>query len=270
MTERSTSRLSSPPASLPAMPPVEIPEFKGPLDLLLHLIQKNEFSIYDIPISKICRQYHEYLETLDLLDLDTAGEFLWMASWLLHMKSRLLLPRENPEDGGADPREELVERLIEYRRVKEFASLLHETDLLRSCLWEARIARNIGSEQLEVDWEDVDLRLLAEKYVEAMDRFAASHPPPLKIRPMRFSVAGKMRELYDRVHQEGGMSLLRHLDSRPDPEEVVTLFVATLELIRLGGVRAEQRKQFAEIYLRPGPKVVDLMNMTAPEYENAG
>jgi len=252
------------------MPPVEIPDFKGPLDLLLYLIQKNEFSIYDIPISIICRQYHEYLENIDLLDLETAGEFLWMASWLLHMKSRMLLPRENPGDGDVDPREELVERLLEYRRVKEFAALLHDTDLLRSCLWDARVPKNLGREQVEVDWEDVDLLMLAKSYVDAMDRFAAAHPPPLKIRPMRFSVAGKMRELYDRVHREGSLSLLRHLDSRPDPEEVVTLFVATLELVRLGGILAEQRRQFAEIYLRPGPKVIDLENMDSTEFEDAG
>lgn len=246
-------------------PRVEIPDFKGPLDLLLYLIQKNEFSIYDIPISIICVQYHEYLETIDLLDLDAAGEFLWMASWLLYMKSRMLLPREDPRHGGEDPREELVERLLEYRRVKEFAAILHDGDVLRSALMETTVVRKDEPHAVELDWEDVDLRHLAKTYLETMDRFSAAHPPPLSIRPLRYSVADKMRELYERVHEEGSLSLLRHLDSKPDPDEVTALFVATLELVRLGGILAEQRKRFAEIYLRPGPKAVDLGNMTRRE-----
>lgn len=251
------------------LPPVEIPDFTGPLDLLLYLIQKNEFSIYDIPISAICHQYQSYLDTIEIPDLEIAGEFLWMASWLLYMKSRMLLPREDPTQGGEDPREELVERLLEYRRVKEFAAILHDGDVLRSCLFEAKVKRMQGEEVLELDWEDVDLQVLAEAYLSAMDQFAAAHPPPLTVTPMRFNVAEKMHEVYQRVHEQGSFSLLRHMDARPDSEEVVTLFVATLELVRLGGILAEQRQSFAEIYLRPGPNTLDLDNMTPQEYQHA-
>jgi len=268
MTEKPAGVAAAGPPVEMSMPPVEIPDFKGPLDLLLYLIQKNEFSIYDIPISTICNQYHEYLNNMELVDLETAGEFLWMASWLLHMKSRMLLPRESGGEEGRDPREELVERLLEYRRVKEFAALLHESDVLRSCLHPAGLIGTPEGGKVELDWEDVDLRMLAEAYVTAMDRFQAAHPPPLKIAPLRFSVASMMRELYERVHREGSVSLLRHLDTRPDPEEVVTLFVATLELVRLGGILAEQRRHFAEIYLRPGPKVINLDMMKETEPEN--
>lgn len=233
-------------------PPVELPVFSGPLELLMHLIRKNEVSIYDIPIATICDQYHEHLRAMQQLDLEVAGEFLWMAAWLLQLKSKMLLPRTVEE--GEDPREELVERLLAYRRVKELASILHDRDLVRSCVWPAGIAPRLGDEEVELDWEEVDLHLLAETYLTVMQRFAAAHPPPIEVLPLRYNVHDKMREIYRRIHRDGLVPLLRHLHTRPDPEEAVVLVVATLELVRLGAVRAEQQKAFAEIYLRRGPR----------------
>jgi segregation and condensation protein A len=234
-------------------PPVELKVFSGPLDLLLHLIRKNEVSIYDIPIVSICDQYHEHLRGMLELDLDVAGEFLWMASWLLHLKSKTLLP--SAAEGESDPREELVERLLAYRRVKELASYLHDCDTVRRCLWTPDVVtRAESSTETEIDWEDVDLRLLAQTYLEVMQRFEASHPPPLKVLPLRYKVEDTMRDIYQRVRSEGLVTLLRDLNSRSDREEVVTVVVAALELVRLRGVFAEQRKAFAEIYLRPGDR----------------
>jgi segregation and condensation protein A len=234
-------------------PPVELKVFSGPLDLLLHLIRKNEVSIYDIPIVSICDQYHEHLRAMQELDLDIAGEFLWMASWLLHLKSKTLLP--TTAEGEEDPREELVERLLAYRGVKELASHLHDCDIVRRCLWMPDVAARAGSlTEQEIDWEDVDLRLLAQTYLEVMQRFEASHPPPLEVLPLRYKVEEKMSDIYYRVRSEGLVPLLRDLNSRSDREEVVTVVVAALELVRLRGVFAEQRKAFAEIYLRPGDR----------------
>lgn len=239
-----------------ATPPVELPAFSGPLDLLLHLIRKHELSVYDIPIAAICDQYHEYLAGMGTLDLELAGEFLWMASWLLHLKSKLLLPR--PQDADEeDPRQELVDRLLEYRRVKDLAEVLYETDIVRRCLWVPDVRPDLGPEETEVDWEDVDLRLLARTYLEAMQRFASSHPPPLQVVPLRFSLRDTMRDLYRRVHDDELVPLLRLLNSRLDPEEVVVTVVATLELVRLGGIAADQRAAFTEIYLRPGRREMD-------------
>lgn len=237
-------------------PPVELPVFTGPLDLLLHLIRANEVSIYDIPIVSICEQYHAHLREMADLDLEIAGEFLWMAAWLLQLKSRLLLPRAVEEEG--DPREELVERLLAYRRVKELASILHDKDLVRRCVWPAGVRPELGDDEVELDWEEVDLRLLAETYLRVMQRFAASHPPPLKVLPLRYNVRETMREIYDRIVRDDLVPLLRHLHGRPDPEEVVVLFVAALELVRLGAARAEQRLAFAEIYLRRGDRPLDV------------
>ncbi|MFV2071244.1 MAG: ScpA family protein [Thermoanaerobaculales bacterium] len=236
-------------------PAVEFPAFSGPLDLLLHLIRQNEVSIYDIPLFKICDQYHAHLESLHVLDLEVAGDYLWMASWLLHLKSKLLLPQTATDED--DPREVLVERLLAYRRVKELASYLHDQDVVRRCLWTPELTVESRSEDNGLDLEDVDLRLLATTYLEVMQRFAASHPPPLKVTPLRFNVEEKMGEIYRKVISEGLMPLLRHLYSRSDPEEIVAVMVATLELVRLGGIHAEQRRAFAEIYLRPGPRKLD-------------
>jgi segregation and condensation protein A len=234
-------------------PPVELSVFSGPLDLLLHLIKQNEVSIYDIPIFSICDQFNVHLKAMQELDLDIAGDFLWMASWLLHLKSRMLLPQI--DEGAEDPREELVERLLAYRRVKELASLLHDSDLVRQCLWIPAVAADIGAgAETELDWEDVDLRVLAQAYLDVMQRFAASHPPPIEVLPLRYRVEDKMKDIYELVRSDGLMPLLRHLNSRSDPVEVATVMVAALELVRLRGVFAEQRRPFAEIYLRPGDR----------------
>jgi segregation and condensation protein A len=238
------------PAAEAIGPPIELPAFSGPLDLLLHLIKANDVSIYEIPIALICDQYHEHLAAMQELDLEVAGEYLWMASWLLHLKSRMLLPRQ--DETSEDPREELVERLLEYRRIKELAALLHDKDVVRRCLWSPAVAAEFDTGNTDLDWEQVDLRVLAQTYLEVMQRFAAAHPPPLQVIPLRFNVPDKMQEIYRAVLHEGSMSLLRHLHTRTDAEEVVVLFVATLELVRLGAVRASQRKPFAEIYLRKG------------------
>ena len=116
---------------------VRLPIFQGPLDLLLHLIRVNEVDITDIPVALICDQYHEYLELMEDLDLDVAGEYIYEAAILIQLKSRLLLPRPKLEEGEEppqDPRTELVERLLEYQRLKDAAQTLAEVSSLRSGL----------------------------------------------------------------------------------------------------------------------------------------
>jgi len=248
-------------------PSVELAFYRGPLDLLLHLIRKNEVSIYDIPIVEICDQYHDHIRTMQELDLEVAGDFLWMAAWLLQLKSKMLLPRTATEDD--DPRDELVERLLAYRRVKELALILHDEDLVRGCIWPAGIMAELSDEEVELDWEEVDLRHLAETYLVVMQRFAAAHPPPIEVLPLRYNVQDKMKELYQRIMDDDLVPLLRHLHRRPDSEEAVALFVAALELVRLGAVRAEQRNPFTEIYLRKGERELDESSIETPDEEEA-
>ncbi len=242
---------------------LQLPAFSGPLDLLLHLIQKNRISIYDIPVALVCDQYQSHLRSMQELDLGVAADFLWMASWLLELKSRLLLPRSGEEE--EDPRQELVERLLEYRRCKELASMLQEREAVRRGLWAARVGVEPAAGETEVDWEEVDLRTIARVYLETMQRFEASHPPPLEVPPLRFRVEDTMKELYRRVMTERLVPLLRHLYTRADVDEMVVLVVAALELVRLGGVAAEQRLPFSEIFLRPGPAALDAERLLGAE-----
>jgi segregation and condensation protein A len=118
---------------------VRLAEFDGPIELLLHLIRKHEYDIYDIPVSEITQQYLETIELMKELDLNVAGEFLFMAATLIHIKSKMLLPPPH-EDGTEDepfedPRAELVARLLEYQKYKEAAQLLHQKQTIRSAMW---------------------------------------------------------------------------------------------------------------------------------------
>lgn len=249
----------------PLGPSVELAFFSGPLDLLLHLIRKNEVSIYDIPILSICDQYHEHIHAMRELDLEVAGDFLWMAAWLLQLKSKLLLPRTATEE--EDPREELVERLLAYRRVKELALILHDKDLVRQCIWPAGVTADLDDQDVELDWDEVDLQLLAETYLSVMQRFASAHPPPIEVLPLRYNVQDKMKEIYQRISEDDLVPLMRHLNRRPEPEELVVLVVAALELVRLGAAQAEQRLPFSEIYLRRGQRQFDEESLDTIERE---
>src|SRR5215204_5600383 len=139
--------------------PVRLENFEGPLDLLLHLIKKHQVNIYDIPIALITKQYLDYLNLMQELDLDIAGDFLVMAATLIHIKSRTLLPRPDPaqEDPEEDPREALVRRLLEHQRFKAAAELLHEKEIQRSAMWhrpDGRVAEVVGEApepEVEVD-----------------------------------------------------------------------------------------------------------------------
>ncbi len=251
MVEPNTDAMTNAPA-------VELPSFSGPLDLLLHLVRKNRMSIYEIPIARICDQYHAYLAEMRVLDLEFAGEFLWMASWLLQLKSRELLP--GSDDGAAeDARLELVERLLEYRRIKELAGVLYELDVVRKCLWQPKTRIDLEPTETSVDWEDVDLRLLAESYLAAMQKFEAAHPPPLHVLPLRFTVEAKMKDLAGRVRRDGVVSLVRSVLHGAEAEEVVAVIVAVLELVRLGAVSADQQVAFGEVFLRVGEAGVENM-----------
>src|SRR6476661_5575483 len=141
--------------------PVKLAQFEGPLDLLLHLIKKSEVNIYDIPIALITAQYLETIGLMQELNLDVAGEFLVMAATLIHIKSKLLLPRPetaaNVEGELEDPRDALVRRLLEHQRFKAAAELLHEREQVRSAQWQrpdesvAAIAGEDYEPELEVD-----------------------------------------------------------------------------------------------------------------------
>ena len=238
---------------------VKLDSFEGPLDLLLHLIRKSELNIYDIPISLITEQYLRYIELMQELSLDVAGEFLVMASTLIHIKSRMLLPR--PETASLDPTEEedpremLVRRLLEHQKFKAAAELLHERETLRSAQYirpDASVAAAAGD-----DYEpelEVDLFSLLAAFRGVLER--ANRKPRMVLPPEQISIEDRMRQLLDRLSETdacGFEDLFADGDgSRPF---MIVTFLALLEMIRLKLVRIFQSGGFGPIrvYKRARP-----------------
>jgi segregation and condensation protein A len=229
-----------------SLPPVAIPAFNGPLDLLLHLIRINEVEITDIPIAEITEQYTAYLDAMGELDLDVASEYIAMAAELIYIKSRMLLPRA-PGEPVEDPRAALAQRLLEYEKFKRSAETFHAIDTLRGGLWprpETEIPRAEGAEEsLEVSLFD-----LIETFRRVTESYRLAHPPALAIHHLRFSVREKMIELLHRLDEARNLSLLEFLGQMRYRAEAVTAFLACLELIRLGVVRVFQPRPFGEIH----------------------
>src|SRR5690349_18372841 len=175
--------------------PVRLEKFEGPLDLLLHLIKQHQVDIYDIPIVVVTQQYLEYIDLMQELNLDVAGEFLVMAATLIHIKSRTLLPRADPtqEDPDEDPREALVRRLLEHQKFKAAAELLHERETLRSAQWtrpDGPIA-GIAAEAPEPEI-DVDLFSLISAFRNVVER-ARQRP--------KIYLPGEQMPIEDRIEQ---------------------------------------------------------------------
>jgi segregation and condensation protein A len=240
----------------PTRPAVVLPVFEGPLDLLLHLVRENKVSIWEIPIARVCDQYHQALRQMEELDLEIAGEYLVYAAWLLLIKSRLLLPRH--EDEERDPRQELVERLIEYEKVKKAAVELGGLAELRRGVEAVRLASPEPPTELELDLAEIDVVALGRALHDVLERHQREHPPGIQLEPIRFTVREKIIELFGLIEQQRSFPLLSHVLTRPDRLESVTLMLAALELLRLGLARAHQRRAFAEIYLTSTGKPLTL------------
>ena len=241
--------MSSPevPASsgLPPSWRVHLPMFEGPLDLLLHLIKINEVDIGDIPVAVICDQFHEYLGLMEELNLDIAGEYVYEAALLIHLKSRMLLPRRPVEDGGEgeDPRQELVERLLEYRRIKEAAQTLAETHRVRQGIWtrqsDLREIRQTDDEET-FDMGEVSVFDLLGALRDVLVRYDREHPDPYLLEPAAFSVREQIDRLLQNLQAGLPYDLLDDLRGRRARGEVVAAFLAVLELARLRLIRLHQ------------------------------
>lgn len=231
--------------------------FEGPLDLLLHLIKKNELNIYDIPIAVITKQYLEYVELMQEMNLDIAGEFLVMAATLIHVKSRMLLPRPDPkqDDPEEDPREALVRRLLEHQKFKAAAELLHEKETLRSAQWtrpDERIA-DVAGEPVEPEVE-VDLFSLMSAFRQVLER--AKQRPQVRLPAEQIPIETRIEQLLARLSETeacGFEDLFADVQTKPG---MIVTFLALLEMIRLKLVRVFQGGAFGDIrvYRREKPE----------------
>ena len=230
--------------------PIKLENFEGPLDLLLHLIRKNELDIYDIPILPITQQYLEYLDVMKELDLDLAGDFLVMAATLIHIKSRMLVPRLElkPEDEGdpEDPRDALVRRLIDHQKYKAAAELLHDRETVRSAQWGRPDARltDLAGEPFERGLE-VDLFGLLQAFQAVLER--ARERPGVPVPGQEVSIETRTRQLLERLSETGACGFEELFDGVYSRSDLVTTFLALLEMIRLKLIRVFQSGAFGPI-----------------------
>jgi segregation and condensation protein A len=219
--------------------------FDGPLDLLLHLIKMNRVEITDIPVATICDQFQAYLELMEVLNLDVAGEYIYEAALLIHLKSKMLLPRPPKTEGEPeeDPRQELVQRLLEYRRLKEIAQSFAELDRTRMGIWTRRpqpLPQAPEEEEATVDLGEVSLFDLMGALRQALVRYDREHPPPLQLTLEAFSVRGQFDRLLGILDAGRPFDLVDDLRTRSCRSEAIAAFLAVLELARLNLVRVHQ------------------------------
>ncbi|MFH0778298.1 MAG: segregation/condensation protein A [Candidatus Eisenbacteria bacterium] len=226
---------------------VKLERFEGPLDLLLHLIKKEEIDIYDIPIAHITLQYLTYIEMMQMLDLDVAGEFLVMAATLMRIKARMLLPATpEEEEEEEDPREELVRRLLEYKRFKEAAEGLREREAQRRLLFE-RGFPEMAFENGEVHLEEATLFDLIDALRLALLR--VSETPVHEIQADKLDVVRRIEEVAALVARRGKVRFSELLEDCRTRLEIVGTFISILELIKMGRAGAVQRGLFGEIWI---------------------
>ncbi|MGE5303348.1 MAG: segregation and condensation protein A [Alphaproteobacteria bacterium] len=220
---------------------VQLEIFEGPLDLLLHLIKKNEVSITDIPIATITEQYLATLELMQNLSLDVAGEFLVMAATLIHIKSRMLLPPSEDaeeEEEGADPRAELVRRLIEYQRFKDVAAQLEQREILTRDVF-ARSAAPV-EEAAFPGFREVSVFELLSALRRVLERLPKDNVHEVTLD--KITVREKMTLLLDTLRAQGQVLFDALFSAAQSRMEVIVTFLAMLELVKVRAVRIFQEQ----------------------------
>jgi len=231
---------------------ISLPLYEGPLDLLLDMIRKQKIDVYDIPIARITEQYLEYLRFIQELNIDVAGEFIFMAAQLIYIKSRMLLPPDpDAVDEDTDPRAELVRRLLEYERFKNAAQMLYQRELVEKVSW-----NNPG----EVPFEDseiepqmtVTLYDLLLAFRDVVKR--AESRPMMEVSRDEFSIEQMMGYLLDKiVSAKQDITLTEALPVINSRRGLITAFLALLELTRLKAIFLRQERPLGEISLRANP-----------------
>jgi segregation and condensation protein A len=233
---------------------VNLDVFRGPLDLLLYLVRKHEVEIVDLPIAPITDQFLEYLALLKDLDVNAVGDFLDMASTLIEIKSRSVLPRGGEvDDELSDPRQELVRRLLEYKKFKDAASMLDE----RGRSWQQRFGRMANDlptrqrDPSEEEIREVELWDLVSAFGRIMRDAEATKPSNIVYDDTPIHVY--MAQINKRLAERGRLTLRELFTPGMHKSAVIGVFLAILELVRHQQVRAQQNQLFGEIWVMPGP-----------------
>ena len=236
--------------------------YDGPLDLLLDLIRKQDIDIYDIPIARITAQFLAYVEHLKETDVDVAGDFIYTAALLIHIKSRMLLPRspaETTEGEAEDPRRELVERLLEHERFKNAAQMLHERQQVEAATWTnpgMREFRDAEGTEPEIAADTMDL---VRVFQEILDR--ARNRPVLDVEEDTVTV-GQMIDFMRRrlMVEDRPVALRRLLANTKSEKALIAMFLALLELVRLQAILLRQDRNFSEIFVKKHERFEEVLN----------
>lgn len=234
---------------------VKLDQFEGPLDLLLHLIKQYEIDIYDIPMAEITDQYMQYIHTFQVLELDIASEYLVMAATLVAIKSQMLLPKqeidEETEEYMEDPREELMERLIEYRRFKEAAEKLKEI--------ENEANRTFTRPPMDITALDIEKPVVTKGDISIYDMLGAlgkmlerkkwNEPLDTKVQRAEISIEERMQDVLTAVKNAAGGVRFDELFPTPTRSHIVVTFLAILELMKERHIYCRQEKHFDTLLL---------------------
>lgn len=240
----------------PAPKKITLPIFEGPLDLLLHLVKVDELDPVELPIAEITRQYIEHLEAMAELDLEIAGEFLVMAATLLNIKLRSILPKPPEEIARADEEEideilstqDLVRRLVEYRRFKQMAQALREREEENAGIY-CRTAPVLTIPGAEQELPRQDILKLFDAFVTVLKRVRTK--PEHRVAAERFTVEDKLSEVRELLRRERNVNLSRTFERCVDKEEVICYFLAILELARMREITVGQADTFEDILIEP-------------------
>lgn len=245
---------------------IRLPAFEGPLDLLLYLIRRNEVDIYDIPIEHVTTQYIEILDSMENLDLEVAGEFFVMAATLMYIKSRMLLPQkdqgsnEDVEDDDIDPRWELVQQLLEYKKFKEASSeiedlILNSNDLI------ARIGPKEALQAVERPLKPVERVDLWNTFNQVLRRLAERITTG-EINAEQVTVSDRMEFILLRFKDKPNFLFSELFESTTTITTIVATFLAVLELTRLGEILINQDRAFSDIRCERGTDTGFTFNST--------
>jgi segregation and condensation protein A len=226
---------------------IKMGEFAGPLDLLLFLIRQEQANIFDIPIAKITDEYLRYIRLMKSLDIAVAADFLVMAATLIEIKSRMLLPRDpsqTEEEEFEDPRKELIDRLLEYEKFKSAAQMLHEKTTVEQAVFQRG--------KIESDDANAEINASVFDILTVFQKILVRHRDEIKMEIAReeISLADMIRTLKRRIFEETELNIRTFFEEMQTKRELVTAFIAVLEIVRTEGVKLTQKKTFGDIILK--------------------
>jgi segregation and condensation protein A len=221
--------------------------FEGPMDLLVHLIKRNEVSIYDIPIARLTDQYLEYIEWMKAMSVDVAGNFILMAATLLHIKSKMLLPVHDGDEDDEDPRMEIVRPLTEYLKIKDVAEQLAGRDLLGVDTFIRGLPPNALPDPPQPELIPVGLVELLDAFRKILDNVAAEQR--VELTADRTSIQDRIGQIADILEERGDVSFESLFEAPVSKSDLIVTFLALLEMVRLELVRVVQNSQTGVIRL---------------------